>query len=835
MKKKFFFLEKPIQKTTQHIKTFIIMASFAEETKQQQQQPMRRKNKLVHDERHLPSLDMCIVEDQSGSISESAFATIVNFCRDLVRRMQRQHELHSPAAAAPCNPASTSSSAPDPAEDAQGSLMNLFTAQLPPDESAPRYSVVGFAAGVSVQCQPTSDVSVVMDAIGKRTAVDTADALGVAFGYSTNTTDALGVARELLTTNGRHDAKKLLVLVSDGCPNNQAKAEEAANACKDSNILVIAVTVGMSDVTNMRALVSSPMNKNLIQAESFASLPNVLNDLLSAVGSGHITLEPLPLLTAGIFESSEPTLIRLKIKNSTSVPTSSGLRVRLCGSHQIAESAFVPVPLIQAGDFGFVHLPHEWIIDDILETNSLFEYELFDGTTPVVKSSWELSFADFNGGLHDVRLPESTYSTPIGNEEPTLFTPERHNILFVGWQGSGKSTTVNLCATLLNPTSDKVLTHEAKTIGRMEHATTALEMHDLSDVVRIVDIPGLEEDTYKKLELAQICTGLLEEDRELLATTIDDDNADLLDADQRERRHVDQIHAVVVFFLIETLENEESCNIVLKHLKTLEALGYNPVVMLAKTDDVEPGIRQDPLHFDRFEELVRAKERVSSLTGYPKNNILHTLSYLEETRRTWKLDVLAYHNMKTWMSAASQRMDKLHKKGGRAKKKWDRKVAILKEATIREQMLAEERSAVEAEKEEMQETQPFAEQQRRMRLAALLKESVTGWLTRNRLVKYSKFFEDEEFEQIGDLLSLTDENLCVLCTNAKMKTGSLLRFQKNIAIARALQNGEELEVACKMAATPNPQSEPRARVEVVNGGLVAALGSSVFNRFSSNK
>jgi len=236
----------------------------------------------------------------------------------------------------------------------------------------------------------------------------------------------------------------------------------------------------------------------------------------------------------------------------------------------------------------------------------------------------------------------------------------------------------------------------------MEHATTALEVHDLSDFIRIVDIPGLEEDTYKKLELAQICAGLLEEDRELLATTIDDDNADLLDADQRERRHVDQIHAVVVFFLIETLENEESCNIVLKHLKTLEALGYNPVVMLAKTDDVEPGIRQDPLHFDLFEELVRAKERVSSLTGYPKNNILHTLSYLEETRRTWKLDVLAYHNMKTWMSAASQRMDKLHKKGGRAKKKWDRKVAILKEATIREQMLAEERSAVEAEKEEMQ-------------------------------------------------------------------------------------------------------------------------------------
>ena len=99
----------------------------------------------------------------------------------------------------------------------------------------------------------------------------------------------MGTKANLLIDQGRHDAKKILVVISDGSPDNQDDAKQQADKCKAKNIIVIAVTVGMSSreqKTNMQALVSMPISKHLIQAETFDALPDVLNDLMSAVGAG---------------------------------------------------------------------------------------------------------------------------------------------------------------------------------------------------------------------------------------------------------------------------------------------------------------------------------------------------------------------------------------------------------------------------------------------------------------------------------------------------------------------------------------------------------------------
>ena len=75
------------------------------------------------------------------------------------------------------------------------------------------------------------------------------------------------------------------------------------------------------------------------------------------------------LLNPGVFEggSGQPTMIRIKIKNKTSV-TRSTMRIRVCESHQMAESAFIQVPIIQPNDCCIVEVPHEWKIWDIRET-----------------------------------------------------------------------------------------------------------------------------------------------------------------------------------------------------------------------------------------------------------------------------------------------------------------------------------------------------------------------------------------------------------------------------------------------------------------------------------
>ena len=557
---------------------------------------------------------------------------------------------------------------------------------------------------------------------------------------------------------------------------------------------------------------------------------------MSAVGAGKITIEPLPCLNPGVFEggSGQPTMIRIKIKNKTSV-TRSTMRIRVCESHQMAESAFIQVPVIQPNDCCIVEVPHEWKIWDIRETTEDFEYEIYEDTILLMKSSWKLSFADFTGGLHDFGLHQSIYSSSNNGAAPRLYTPERLNILFLGWQGSGKSTQVNTCFTAANTTSDNCISHEAKVIGRMEHATTSLNVHDLSEKVRIVDVPGLEENTYQGFELEQICVGLLEEGRELLPTTMQDDTNNL-DQIQMNRSLIDQIHTVVVFFPVEMLQNQNSIKIVRAQLKKLESLDYNPIIMLAKCDLIEEEIRNNPLRFENYDELKRAKAKVSKLTGYPECNILHAVSYVNETRRSWKLDALAYHNMKTWIEAGRRRMDRLHEKGNRAKSHFDSKIALKQEADQRTQLIQVEREAALQLKRTATANQDNTQKQR---VSALNNTPITTWMDSPevRLAKYSQKIVDQEYETMDDLLSCTDGELNLLCSTVGMKAGSWKRFCKNIKVARAVLSGDDKDMVDQTSSMKNTEDLQNqmldSRVQVENGGLFAALGGAIFGRFRS--
>ena len=425
------------------------MASFLQNTQgEQKTATVRRRNTHVGDTRtSVPKLDMCVAMDQSGSC-EDQLPTQQQFVKSLVRKSYNANTskatpVDAPIQPAPATTANDTENIDNPEVDA------LLSVQ---EDVLPRYSILGFASNVAVQSRPSSDLTQINAAIGRQETKG-----------STNTAEALRVGRKLLIDQGRHDAKKILVIISDGSPDNQDDAKQQADKCKAKNIIVIAVTVGMSSreqKKNMQALVSMPISKHLIQAETFDALPDVLNDLMSAVGAGgsikmdgkfifwnffcifanqclnliktnsfSMFVFPLPYLTtvlpcpnSGTFESNEPTMVPIKFTNSTSTNSSSTLRVRLCDSLQIDESCLINIPVMKPGESTTIFVPHCWKIDDVLKTNEMFEYEMFDGTKLIKRSQWTLSFADFNAGISDFQLSDQIFHARVNNS-PLAYTP----------------------------------------------------------------------------------------------------------------------------------------------------------------------------------------------------------------------------------------------------------------------------------------------------------------------------------------------------------------------------------------------------------------------------
>ena len=251
------------------------MASFLQDTQgEQKSTTVRRRNTHVGDTRtSVSKLDLCVAMDQSHSC-EDQLPIQQQFVKSLVRKSYNANTSKATPADAPIQPAlattvNDTANIDNPEVDAPLSVQ---------EDVLPRYSILGFASTVAVQSIPSSDLTQI------NAAIDRQDTKG-----STNTAEALRVGRNLLIDQGRHDAKKILVVISDGSPDNQDDAKQQADKCKAKNIIVIAVTVGMSSreqKTNMQALVSMPISKHLIQAETFDALPDVLNDLMSAVGAG---------------------------------------------------------------------------------------------------------------------------------------------------------------------------------------------------------------------------------------------------------------------------------------------------------------------------------------------------------------------------------------------------------------------------------------------------------------------------------------------------------------------------------------------------------------------
>tara|TARA_B110000090_G_scaffold179251_1_gene203488 strand:+ start:83 stop:1225 length:1143 start_codon:yes stop_codon:yes gene_type:complete len=378
---------------------------------------------------------------------------------------------------------------------------------------------------------------------------------------------------------------------------------------------------------------------------------------------------------------------------------------------------------------------------------------------------------------------------------------------------------------MLNNATNRVVSHEAKVIGRASHATTSLNVHAVTSKVRLIDIPGLEENTFKGLELAQICVGVIEEGRELLSTR-KEDGGNYIRQTQIDKAHVDQVHAVVVCFPIEMLQNSESCAIVRQHLETLENLDYNPIVMMAKCDEVEPGIRDDPLAFDTFPELVKARQQISQLTGYPENTIIYSVSYTTEKKRTWAMDVLAYYNMKTWINAGRRLLKRKEEKGRRVQEDWVAKQIRREEHERRQQVL-------ETEKNENHAMNEQENNEREHRTKSFNMLFVDTWMKGHGLAHFSSQMNEEGIEKMEELLHFTNEELLTMGKEFGMKRGHLKKFEINLEVARKAQQGDANASPASSTLFSNEKTADSCDtvVKSEDGGLMQQLGQALFNRF----
>jgi len=759
---------------------------------------MERTNNEMTSESH-SKLDVAIALDGSGScVNEYPLAQ--NFAKDFVRKLFSMTEQEEK------------------------------TEQLADDKL--RMSVVQYGTEVTIQQGWSANVETI------KAGIDIPHMNG-----STNTAGALEACCKLHIEQGRHDARKLVVVVTDGKPDDQSSTQVQAEKLKAAGITVIIVTVGKlrkHTMSYLQGLVSLPSTEHLIAANSFNALPKVLPNLLGAANCGSVQMVPKPLRIPGSFRGE--TMITLELQNKTAADIERPFQVRVRGSKQYVESIFVPVPTMKQGQKVQVQVPHKFKSIPISKTNATVEYELYDGTRLIQRVVYELSVADFIGDLEPDFLPKSMYASVIDGINGKMIyqqvTFEKINILFYGWVGAGKSSNLNTVASLMDPLSGQVKHGLAKVVGGVSHATTKVQHYQIgtSPKICIIDSPGLEKGTYNTKELELILKGGIGDDTELVNKKQGESKE--IDNYQLESAHHDLIHVVVIYMPIDLMSDENAMDMVKKQLDVCAKMDYNPIIMLCKVDETEPAMRANPLGFDEYEELVSAREELADTLGYPKARILYTVPYTDEQERTWDIDALAYKNMERWVGAAKVFMENRAAKGLREFKKQEvnkRRAEEYKRMMVQQDKARtkkEESDRAEAEEEaklQLAKDTSLAEERQKEEekvTAARNKEPIETWLKIHGLGAYADNFIEDGCDNLGDFQEMTVEELNDLADEYGM---SIFKKKKFLRVAQALISGESKNSGVSNAADPGgspsrQQSSPAPPSTVTHGSFLSLFG-----------
>jgi len=211
------------------------------------------------------------------------------------------------------------------------------------------------------------------------------------------------------------------------------------------------------------------------------------------------------------------------------------------------------------------------------------------------------------------------------------------NILTCGFMGSGKSSFINTCITMMSGGNDII--HKVKVGGDSDHNTDAYSGLVIDGTkLRLFDSWGMDGRNYRAGELEMIVDGLMPTS----GVTMDDNMRQLYSEviKHQSTRGARLPHAILFFVAFALLDDAQQMESLSEQLKKIKSRGHNPLVVVARLDEAVPRLRQSPC--ETFPEVEQYRLKASRALGVPLNLVRYSVPYTVETERRFEIERLCY-------------------------------------------------------------------------------------------------------------------------------------------------------------------------------------------------
>jgi hypothetical protein len=156
----------------------------------------------------------------------------------------------------------------------------------------------------------------------------------------------------------------------------------------------------------------------------------------------------------------------------------------------------------------------------------------------------------------------------------------------------------------------------------------------------------LNKKTYKENEVQCIVQGLLP-DNWSMANVKPDGKTMIRGFKTKALRRQ---HAVLFFLTPGTLMAEDDMQGAKRQFGKISNMGLNPIVVIARADEIEPDIRNAPM--SKFAEIEKQRETTAQAFGIPLSRVHIAVPYCAEEQRVFDIERQAYNVLDSAMQAA---------------------------------------------------------------------------------------------------------------------------------------------------------------------------------------
>jgi len=136
-----------------------------------------------------------------------------------------------------------------------------------------QYGVVQFASEASVYMPMQPNNATFMQTLATMKQLQS----------GTNTSGAMAVARQEFDERGRHGAFKVVIVITDGMWNTGGSPLPIAEEMKRNGTHIFTVAVGNADVSNVKNLSSTPLDKYYYNVSTESELPTILHSMIWSI------------------------------------------------------------------------------------------------------------------------------------------------------------------------------------------------------------------------------------------------------------------------------------------------------------------------------------------------------------------------------------------------------------------------------------------------------------------------------------------------------------------------------------------------------------------------